>query len=168
MLFYISIGITLQYSLRVVLNLNSASLSFSSFSSQAGPNSACILPLLLLSSISVFAGYFFSSRLSISCPVLIHTDKLIVVFVIFLAACASLCVSNYLHSVTPLLSSLFSVTSLFAVRQSGFSISYSLERSPVSRLYLDCVPLAAQSSSLSKLVYLRSIVLISSLFLLIY
>lgn len=167
-MFYISIGITVQYSLRVVHNLNSSSLSFTSISSQAGPNSACILPLLLLSSISVFAGYFFSSRLRMSCPVLILTDKLIVVFVIFLAACASLSVSNYLHSVTPLLSSLFFVTNLFAKTQSGFSIFYSLERSPVSRLYLERVPLVAQSTSLSKLVYLRSIVLISSLFLLIY
>lgn len=167
-LFYISIGITVQYSLRVVHNLNSATLSFSSLSCQAGPNSACIIPLLLLSSISVFAGYFFSSRLRITCPVLILTDKLIVVFVMFLAACASRTDSKDLHRDTPLLSTLFFVTNLFSKRQSGFSLFYSLERSPVSRLYLERMPLAAQSTSLSKLVYLRSIVLISSLFLLIY
>jgi len=165
-LFYLGIGVTVQYSVRAVSHLTSARNSSVANTRLASASSFCSLPLILLFVLSILGGYLIRSLLPLTTHVLRPYDKLIVSFLVLLSGLFSIKFSHLQRRVTPSFSYLKYRTGATSYLQSGFRIVFSIERSPIGSLWTASAPGAILSLSSKRILFLRSVVLCSSVFLL--
>jgi len=164
-LFYLTIGLTINYSVRLVHCLFSSTSHFAVTTRLTGATRFCKYPLWLLRGISVFGGSSCISKYIVCCSVACVTDKRLIIGTALLGtALGSLLSGISLHCSS--LSRYMGVSTSYIRRaQLSMEIVYALERSPLPSLYLGRVSGAIRASYSSYIIFFRAVILCFPLFL---
>jgi len=164
-LFYLTIGLTVSYSLRLVNCLFSSTSHFAVLTRLTGAASFCKYPLWTLGGISILGGHSVISKFIIWNSVAWFTDKRLIIGIALLGSF----LGSLLWANRELRSSLVSYnsvcTSFLRSGQRSMDYVFALECSPLSSYYLGGVAGFVRASSPSYIIFLRAVILCCPLFL---
>jgi len=164
-LFYLSIGLTINYSLRLVFILCSSASHFAVTSSLTGASSFCKYPLWALSGISIFGGYVLISKYIIGCSVTCITDKRLIIGIALIGTVVGALLRGTRLKCTSLARYIGNSTSHISRVQRSMDGVILLESSPLSGFYLGRLAGTVRASSSSYIIFLRAVLLCFPLFL---
>ena len=135
-LFYLSIGLTVSYSLRLVNCLFSSTSHFAVLTRLTGATSFCKYPLWTLGGISILGGHAVVSKYILCCSVAWFADKRLIIGIALLGTV----LGSLLRGIRPWCSSLVLFigvcTSYLSSGQRRMDCVSALEGSPIPSFYL--------------------------------
>jgi len=164
-LFYLTIGLTVCYSLRLVNCLFSSTSHFAVTTRLTGATSFCKYPLWTLGGISILGGHSVISKYIICCSVAWFTDKSLIVGIALLGIVLGSLLGGVGLKVSSLVLYNGICTSYLSSVQRSSDFVFALECSPISSLYLGRVAGTVRASSSRYLIFLRAVILCCPLFI---
>lgn len=164
-LFYLTIGLTVSYSLRLVICLFSSTSHFAVSTRLTGATSFCKYPLWTLGGISILGGHSVISKYILCCSVAWFTDKRLIVGIALLGTVLGSLIREFGLKSSSLVFHIGVCTSFLSSGQRSMDCVFALECSPLSSFYLGRVAGSVRASSSAYIIFIRAVILCCPLFL---
>jgi len=164
-LFYLTIGLTINYSLRLVYCLFSSTSHFAVTTRLTGATRFCKYPLWALRGISIFGGYWLVSKNIMCCCVSCISDKGLIVGIALLGTYIGSLLGGTSLKCSSLSRFIGVSTSFLSRGQQSMEVVVALERSPITSIYLGRLAGTVLASSSTYIIFIRAVLLCCPLLL---